>query len=136
MESAGKSFLRGLWEMPQRAIGHVAGVARTGRLPRLQFDPEGREEYVYETPEGSIPVTSGNVMLLPPNTSEDTLAHERVHTEQSRRYGPLYELVNVLGGLTGRSDIEGMEHPLESEAYLRTEPQGTYRFGSAYRKRP
>lgn len=125
-ESVGMAFLRSLWEAPQNALGHAAGLARTRSLPRVQYDPEGRREYVYETAEGSTPVTSGHVMLLPPGTTDETLAHERVHTEQSRRYGPLYELLNAIGAATGTTSFgnKDMAHPFEAEAYLRTVPQG------------
>lgn len=122
--SIARRLLEGLWQSPQTALGGAIGLARTGRFPNLQRDPEGRDELVFPMPEGASPQAMGQVMFLPPNTSDTDLAHERVHSEQSRRYGPGYIPMNWLAGLlAGRAG--DLNHAFEDEAYLRTEPSGS-----------
>lgn len=130
--SFGSAFLRGLLQAPQNAIGTTVGLLRSGKLPTQRTDAEGNPEYVYATPAGSSPMAMGEHLMLPEGfdpeaNPEDatSLAHERVHSEQSRRMGPAYLPASFLGGLMSRLSAKGdpdLDHPLEDEAYLRTEP--------------
>lgn len=119
-----KKALMSMWQAPQTALGTAVGMARTGGLPSVQQDPEGNDEYVFRMPEGASPQAMGQTLMLPPNTSDTDLAHERVHTEQSRRYGPAYLPINMFASILagGSGDLE---HAMEDEAYLRTEAPGS-----------
>lgn len=113
-----------IWQSPQTALGGAIGLYRTGRLPNIQQSPEGDYELVFPMPEGSSPQAMGQTLMLPPNTSDVDLAHERVHGEQSRRYGPAYLPMNMLANmLAGKAG--DLNHAFEDEAYLRTEPAGS-----------
>ena len=139
-----ESFLRGLTQAPQNAIGTTVGLLRSGKLPTARVDPEGNPEYVYEVDENASPMAMGEHLLLPrgfdPATRPEdavSLAHERVHSEQSRRMGPAYLPASFLGGLMSRFSAGGdpdLDHPLEDEAYLRTEPSAGLSNRLAFKK--
>lgn len=141
--SFGKAFLSGLLQSPQNALGTTIGLLRSGKLPTVRQDPEGNPEYVYEMAEGASPMAMGEHLMLPkgfdPATNPNdavSLAHERVHSEQSRRMGPAYLPANALGVIMSRlqSGDPDLDHPLEDEAYLRTEPSGGLSNRLAFKK--
>lgn len=109
------------WQGPQTLAGLAYGAAKTGKLPYHSMDPEGNREFRFDV-EGEDPLTMGSVILGPKNMRPDHLAHERVHTRQSRRTGPAYIPLRVLGDVMSKHDTGDpyYGHPFEDEAYLET----------------
>lgn len=119
----GKQMLSDLWQGPQNLIGLATGVAKTGKLPYHAMDPQGNREFRFDVP-GEDPTTIGSTIMGPADLGGTNLAHERVHTEQSRRMGPAFIPARVLGDLMSRANVGDpyLDHPMEEEAYLRTAP--------------
>lgn len=99
--------VRGLWTLPTNLIGHVAGLAVSGRLPRPVGGPCGRG-WLYPIRRGIGldwvgAVTLGNAILCTPGLLDGatlkarlTLAHELAHTRQHDWLGPLYLPLHIL----------------------------------------
>lgn len=113
--------LQDAWQGPQNLIGLAQGYAATGELPTHSMDPEGNREFRFKTP-GQDPLTVGSVISADPNIAGKDLAHERVHTRQSRETGPMYIPSRVLGEQMSKFDTGDpyFGHPMEHEAYLET----------------
>jgi hypothetical protein len=124
LRGAMKAIGGAAWESPQTAIGLAKGYSEGGKLGRVGMD-NGQLSLTMAMPEGSLPRQSGQTLLAPPTMSPVDKAHEAVHGEQSRRYGPGYIPMNILGAklsaLQSKGD-EDINHPFEDEAYYRTEP--------------
>lgn len=116
-----RQALMDLWQAPQNLLGLGVGIAKTGKLPTHSMDAEGNREFRFET-EGEDPLAIGSSILAPKDIKPEHLAHERVHTEQSRRMGPLFMPARILGDQMSKLTTGDpyLDHPLEDEAYLRT----------------
>ena len=120
-DSALKQILMDLWQGPQNLIGLARGVYKTGGLPYQSMDPEGNREFRFDV-EGDDPLTLGSVISGPKGLSGTNLAHERVHTRQSRETGPAYTPLRMLGDAKSMHDTGDpyLSHPFEDEAFLET----------------
>jgi hypothetical protein len=99
--------LRGLWTLPTNVLGHLAGLAVSGRRPRRVEGPAAAG-WVYPIRPGIGldwvgAVTIGHAILYtrgivdgPSLSARMTLAHELAHTRQHDRLGPLYLPLHLL----------------------------------------
>lgn len=91
-------------------LGLAAGGAMTRKMPRWENDPSlpKKGRVVFDAPEGDIPLTLGDVQIIPEGATDRSRAHEDEHIQQANEYGWAYPLVSLMGGEHG---------PLEEEAY-------------------
>jgi hypothetical protein len=99
--------LRALWTLPTNVLGHLAGLAVSGRLPRRVGGPAA-VGWLYPIRAGLGlgwvgAVTIGHAILHRPGLLDGpttaarlTLAHELAHTRQHDRLGPLYLPLHIL----------------------------------------
>jgi len=113
--------LMDLWQGPQNLIGLGAGFAQTGQRPTQSMDPQGNREFRFNVPN-SEPRAIGSSIIGPENPDPESLAHERVHTRQSRELGPSMLASRLLGDQMSKFDTGDsyFGHPMEHEAYLET----------------
>jgi hypothetical protein len=102
-------------------LGLGKGIVKNRSLPSASIQ-NGSPEFRFTTPPGSEPEAEGAVISAPADISPEGLAHERVHTAQSARYGPAYQPLKGLGALSSLADTGEtyFGHPMEMEAYLKT----------------
>jgi hypothetical protein len=99
--------LRALWTLPTSLLGHLAGLAVSGRWPRRVGGPAA-VGWLYPIRDGLGldwvgAVTIGHAILHRPGLLDQptlparlTLAHELAHTRQHDRLGPLYLPLHIL----------------------------------------
>ncbi len=100
-------LLRALWTLPTNLLGHLAGLAVSGRRPRRVGGPVARG-WLYPIRPGLGldwvgAVTLGHAILYRPGMLDGpsrgarlTLAHELAHTRQHDLLGPLYLPLHIL----------------------------------------
>jgi hypothetical protein len=129
----GARLLRWLWTLPTNVVGHVAGLAVSGRLP-MRVAGRAAAGWLYPIRRGLGldwvgAVTLGNAILYKPGVLDGpdlrarlTLAHELAHTRQHDVLGPLYLPLHVVAQLAsaalslGRRPVVSRVHddnPLE-----------------------
>lgn len=103
-------LLRALWTLPTNLLGHLAGLAVSGRRPRPVGGPAARG-WLYPIRPGLGldwvgAVTLGHVILARPGLLDGdgelarlTLAHELAHARQHDWLGPLYLPLHALAQL-------------------------------------
>jgi hypothetical protein len=103
--------LRALWTLPTNLLGHAAGLAVSGRLPRRVSGPAA-VGWLYPIRRGLGldwvgAVTLGHAILYSRGLLDGgamrarlTLAHELSHTRQHDLLGPLYLPVHLLAQAT------------------------------------
>lgn len=102
-------LLRALWTLPTNLIGHVAGLAVSGRRPRRVEGPAAAG-WLYPVRPGIGldwvgAVTLGHVILHRPSIfaglrGRAVLAHELAHTRQHDVLGPAYLPLHILAQTT------------------------------------
>jgi hypothetical protein len=103
--------LRALWTFPTNVLGHLAGLAVSGRWPRRAGGPAAAG-WLYPIRRGIgldwvVAVTIGQAILYSRGVLDGsslaerlTLAHELAHTRQHDRLGPLYLPLHILAQVT------------------------------------
>jgi hypothetical protein len=114
--------LRAVWTLPTNVVGHLVGLAVSGRRPRRVGGPAAAG-WVYPIRPGIgldwvVAVTIGQVILYtrgvldaPTSTARLTLAHELAHTRQHDWLGPLYLPLHILAQAT--SALLSLGRPVE-----------------------
>lgn len=98
---------RALWTLPTNLLGHLAGLAVSGGLPRRVGGPAAVGWLYPIRPRLGLDwvgaVTIGHAILHRPGALEGsttaarlTLAHELAHTRQHDRLGPFYLPLHIL----------------------------------------
>jgi hypothetical protein len=99
--------LRALWTLPTNLVGHAAGLAVSGRLPRRVGGPAAVGwlypirrglglDWVGAVTLGHAILYSGGLLDGSDLRARLTLAHELAHTRQHDLLGPLYLPLHVL----------------------------------------
>jgi hypothetical protein len=104
-------LLRAAWTLPTSVLGHVAGLAVSGGLPRRVGGSAARGWLYLIRPGLGLDwvggVTLGHAILARPGMMDGpqlrarlTLAHELAHTRQHDWLGPLYLPLHIIAQLT------------------------------------
>jgi hypothetical protein len=113
-------LVRGIWTLPTSLLGHLLGLAASGRLPR-RVGGSAAAGWLYPIRSGIGldwvgAVTLGGAILYRPGLLDGgtlaarlTLAHELAHTRQHDLLGPFYLPLHVLAQAASALVMRGRE---------------------------